>query len=432
MPIIAGQLGMILMGFFDTIQIGVLGSDYIAATGLSNSVYWLFTLLGMGVLFAISPLVSEAFGEKNSWKAIAVFRSGIRVAMLLSVLTTIVLYLALNFFPLLGQSDNINQISLRYLRILNLSTPLMFFFAAGRQLLDGSGKTWVGMVVNLAGLCSNVVLNWLLIKGNCGFPALGIEGASIATSTSRLLMTIIVFIYIAVDPSVKKLREEYSSRNEVLHFDKKILILGFPYALQMFWEIGAFSVAQTMSGWISESALASHQIAINLASITFMAVTGLSAAGTITVGYAYGARNRQAMIMAAKSIITLCIVIELIFAVVFLLAKDFLPTLYTTDKAVIETASVLLVFAAFFQVSDGLQSIATGLARGIQDTRIPSVLAFVSYWLVMIPSCYWLAFKVGWGINGIWMGSIIGLSVASVFLLLRFGWKVRKVKFTEL
>jgi MATE family multidrug resistance protein len=209
LPIIAGQLGHILMGFFDTVQIGGLDAQYIAATGIANTIYWFVTLLGLGILFAISPLVSEAFGEQKGEKAIGIFRSSLLVSLIISVIFTSMMFFAIANFDIIQQPKGISALAKRYLIILNLSTPAMMFFAAGRQLVDGMGRTLPGMTINIAALLLNILLNWLLIYGHWGFPALGIEGAVIASAIARVAMMLAIFIFIWRDKQIRALMKSY-------------------------------------------------------------------------------------------------------------------------------------------------------------------------------------------------------------------------------
>ena len=432
-PIIIGQLGTVLMGFFDTIQVGALGSEYIAASGFANNVYWLVNLLALGILFGVSPLVSETFGEKNEWKAIGVFRSGIIVAAALAVLFSIGTWCFTENIYIFKQDEIVNLPAQKYLRILNLSTVAMLMFSVCKQLFYGMGRTRVGMMVNLAGLLMNVCLNWVLIYGNLGAPKLGIEGAAVATAVTRVSMMLFMFGYIAYDKQIADLRIAYMRlQTQGKTYIKQILTIGIPAGLQFFFEVAAFSITQMMSGWLGVMFLASHQIAIGLASITFMVLTGISSAGTIMTGYAYGAKNKEDARVAGNTIFMLTIALEIVFAIVFLAGHKLLPLLYTNDAELIKVTATLLLFAAFFQISDGLQAAAAGVLRGIQDVKIPSAIAFISYWLIMIPSSYYLGFHTSLGINGLWLGFIIGLTVAAIALMLRFWWKVKRIEFEEL
>jgi MATE family multidrug resistance protein len=200
----------------------------------------------------------------------------------------------------------------------------------------------------------------------------------------------------------------------------------------MFFEIAAFSAGQIMSGWLGESSLASFQVAINLASITFMMVSGVAAAGTIMTGYAYGKKNKEELLVAGNTVYLIAVCSQLLFALVFLIFHNQLPEIYTSDAVVISTASSLLLLAALFQLSDGLQVVGSGILRGMQDVKEPSIIAFASYWLVMVPCGYLLAFHFKMGIYGIWVGFVVGLSTASLLLYMRFRAKLKTIEFTDL
>ncbi|MDZ4846169.1 MAG: MATE family efflux transporter [Chitinophagales bacterium] len=433
LPIIAGQLGQILMGFFDTVQIGGLGHEYIAGLGFGNNLFWMVNLLGMGILFAISTLVSEAKGENKLWKAVSIYRSGMKAAIALSILFMLLTFLSMRYIHIFAQEEIVNEIALRYLRYIVPTVFFMFVFTACKQFLDGMGRTAIGMYITIGGLVLNVFLNWILIYGKFGMPRMEIEGAAIATMISRAVMTFVFLLIIRSDRSIRELRAQVNASGQrKKNYLPSILRIGIPAGLQFFFEVVAFQIAHFMSGWIGIKELSAHGIAIGLASITFMVITGISAAGNILTGFAYGAKDREGIRIAGNTIFAMTLGIEIIFAAVFLLFNNFLPTLYTDDAELITLASSMLVFAALFQISDGLQSAASGALRGIQDVRIPMVIALFSYWGVMMPFCYLLAFNTDLGLEGIWIGFIIGLTVASVLLLARFWWMVGRVKFEEI
>ena len=429
LPIIAGQLGQVLMGFFDTVQIGGLGHEYIAASGFANGIYWMTVLLGMGVLFSVSPLVSEAFGENKGHKSIGVLISSIVVSVVLTAVFMVVVWVITENIPLLKHSETDNILSAKFLHIVNFSTGFLFLFMAGKQFLDGMERTRIGMYITIGGLLLNIFLNWVLIYGRLGMPKMGIEGAALATTTARVVMAISILIYIWRDNQVRELRREFIQyADPALSYIKPILIIGIPAGLQFFWEVAAFNAGQIMSGWISTTAEAAHMISIGLASITFMVITGLSAAGTIMIGYSYGAKDKEGIRISGNTVFMLTVFFEIIFAVFFMACRNVLPRMYTDNEEVISIASTMLIFAAIFQISDGLQAVAAGALRGMQDVKFPAVIAFISYWLIMIPSCYLLAFKFGYGLKGIWIGFIVGLSVAAVLQLIRFRWILRRAE----
>lgn len=427
LPIIAGQLGQVLMGFFDTVQIGGLGHLYIAATGFANGIYWVIILLGMGVLFAVSPLVSEAFGANKEYRAIGVLRSGMVVSLVLSVIFVVLTEVVRNNLAIFRHPETDTLLGGRYLKVINYSTPFVFFFMCGKQFLDGMGKTLPGMYITLGGLVLNCFLNWVLIYGKCGAPALGVEGAALASGISKLAMTVALFAYILQSKKVKKLQTAYRTNTDDeatgnTAYLWPILTIGVPAGLQFFWEVAAFSAGQVMSGWISIEAEAAHMIAIGLASITFMVITGFSAAGTILTGYAYGEKNANEVRKTGIAILLMTLVVEIVFALFFVVLHRQLPLLYTTQNVVVEMAATMLLLAALFQLSDGLQGVAAGLLRGIQDVKVPALIALISYWGIMVPACYFLAFEAQMGLAGIWLGFVIGLSVAAAGMWARFAY----------
>lgn len=432
LPIIAGQLGQIMMGFFDTVQIGGLGHEYIAGLGFGNNLFWMVNLLGMGILFAISTLVSEAKGENKLWKAVSIYRSGMKAAIALALVFMLLTFLSMRYIHIFAQEEIVNEIALRYLRFVLPTVFFVFVFTACKQFLDGMGRTTIGMYITIGGLALNVFLNWIFIYGKLGMPRMEIEGAAIATVISRALMTLAFLVIIWSDRKIRELRMQLdASESKSKSYLPSILRIGIPAGLQFFFEVVAFQIAHFMSGWIGIKELSAHGIAIGLASITFMVLTGISAAGNILTGFAYGAKDREGIRIAGNTIFAMTLAIEFVFAIVFLAFNNFLPTLYTDDAELIALASSMLIFAAFFQISDGLQAAAAGALRGIQDVKIPMVIALFSYWGIMMPLCYLLAFKAGMGLQGIWIGFIIGLTMASVLLLARFRWMVKRVRFEE-
>ena len=431
LPIIAGQLGQVLMGFFDTIQIGGLGKEYIAASGFANGIYWMIILLGMGILFAVSPLVSEAFGEGKEYKSIGVLISSLLVSLVLTLVFMVIISTIASYLPIFRHTETDNILAGKFLHLVNYSTGFVFFFMAAKQFLDGMGRTKIGMQITIAGLILNCILNRLLIYGELGLPQMGIEGAAIANGISRGAMAIVILIFIWKDEQIAELRKEYAKHiSSIWSYVKSILIIGIPAGLQFFWEVAAFNAGQIMSGWISTSAEAAHMISIGLASITFMVLTGISASGTIMIGYSYGAKDKEGIRMAGNTVFLLTLFIELIFAGFFFSCHSLLPKLYTDNFEVISIASSMLFLAAIFQISDGFQAVAVGALRGMQDVKIPAAIAFVSYWLIMIPACYLLAFHFHFGLKGIWIGFIIGLTVAALSQMARFGYMLKKLNFT--
>lgn len=429
LPIVTGQLGQVLMGFFDTLQIGGLGHEYIAASGFVNGIFWAIILGGIGTLFSISPLVSESFGEKNGYKSVGVLHSGLLVSLVMSILFMVGIEILARNLAIFKHSETDTVLGAKFLHVVNYSTPSIFFFVAAKQFLDGMGKTKIGMLITIAGLLLSIFLNWVLIYGKLGFPRLEIEGAAWSNTIARTLMAIAVLVYIWRSGEIRNLRKQFAESTESFRkYIAPILIIGIPTGFQFFCEVAAFSGGQIMSGWISVEAEAAHLIALSMASVTFMVLTGFSAAGSIMIGFAYGERNKQGIYESFKTVMIITVLVELVFVALLIGFRHVLPPFYTDNSEVLTMAASMLIFAAFFQLSDGTQSVASGALRGVQDTRIPAIIAFVAYWGLMIPLGYVLAFSMNLGLKGIWISFLTGLSFAAILLIWRFLNTVKKLE----
>ena len=420
LPVIGGQLGFIMMGFFDTVQVGVLGQEALAAVGLGNTMYFLLTLLGIGILMGIAPLVSEAEGAADNETRDRCLTAVFPLTILLSCVFMLITGLAAKFFYLFGQDEKIGTLASSYLETVNAGSPALFLFYGLKQHADGMGKTLPGMLITLSGLLLNVALNHWFIHGGAGLPALGLQGAAIATTISRWLMAISFLLSMKYFTGMEPFRLMRNALAPAQFAEvRKLLILGFPVGMMMLFEMASFSIAHLMSGWVSPTALAAHQVAINLASITFMIASGFATAGSIAVGYGYGEKDAGHIRTSVKASLILVLCGQVLFSFLFLFFSRPLAELYTRDAQVVPLAATLILYASVFQLSDGMQATAAGLLRGMQDVRIPSVVAFVAYWLLMVPCCYFLGFTTGLGIEGIWIGFLIGLTAAAGMLLFR-------------
>lgn len=407
------------MGFFDLIMLGDIGKTELAAVGIANAVFFLFFLFCMGILFSVSPLVAITKGENQPYKSIFILRDSIKVALITGSFLFVFFLLATNNFSLLGQSYLVTHLSKSYLNIVNYSVFPMLLFNAGKHYLDGLGRTMPSMVITFIGLALNVFFNWLLIYGNWGFDAMGLEGAAYATLISRIGMAVFLFTYIEFHKITIALKKEASLHKRVAYL-KIIFKMGIPIGFQLFFEIASFTLAAVFAGKLGVEALAAHNIALNLSSITYMGATGLAAAGSIMTGNAFGANNKKEIRQAGKTVQILVLCYMLFCATVFIMFRNGLIHLYTNTTDVVTIAIPLLFIAAFFQIPDGLQSVGMGILRGIKDVTFPSFVAFIAYWIIGIPLCYYLGFKTNMGINGIWVGLSAGLTVSAILLNVRF------------
>jgi MATE family multidrug resistance protein len=314
-----------------------------------------------------------------------------------------------------------------YTRILGLGALPIMLFQTYKQFIEGLSVMKPAMVITILANIINAFTNWTLIFGNLGFPALGLDGAGWATFSSRAFMAITLMIYVMNKKYFKQYDVSFHFKNINIPVIKKILSLGFPSGIQYFFEIGAFAFAVIMIGWLGTEQLAAHQIAINLASISFMIVLGLSMAGGIRVGNAVGEKYVTGVRRAGFTAIFLALCVMSVSGLIFIVFRNYLPTLYIDDETVLSIASSLLIIAALFQLSDGVQAVGIGILRGLTDVKIPTAITFIAYWVVGLPTGYLLAFYFGLDVQGVWIGLLAGLTTSAILLTLRFNLKSKHI-----
>ncbi len=427
-PIIIGQLGMVLTGFFDNLMVAKVGHEELAAAGISNSIYFLITIFPMGVTISFATIVGLIQGKKRINSAHLMVRDSFKMTLLLSIITSIVLYAAVLYFELFNQVDEVEKLAKPYLTLLmwSLGPMLLFFFA--KNICDGFSYTGGGMIITLTALALNVLLNWIFIYGHWGSEAYGLNGAGYATVISRIYMAIAMILVLLQSkrtPIDIKLVLQSFSKYKYFTFYKQIRKLGFPTGLQYFFEIAAFAFAAIMAGWLGSRELAAHQLAISLAALTYMFASGIAAGCNISVAKAMGeeAVNKARELGKAGHLIGL--ISMALFAVMFSLFNYELSAMFSDDKIVVELGAQLLILAAIFQLGDGLQAVSVGLLRGIEDVNKPSILTFVVYWIFAIPIGYYLSqvydpTSIISGVNGIWIGLASGLTLSAIVLTYRF------------
>lgn len=429
-PIILGQLGTILMGFTDVLFVGKLGHDKIAAAGAANSVYFFISVLGIGIMLAVSALVARYRGEGSDNKIGNVLPATIITAVVSGVVFTIILLVLANNFWWFQQNPQITQLATNYLRIWAFSTLPLLLIIGFKCFCDGLEHTKAGMYITFGGLALNCLLNYILIWGHLGLPELGFEGSAWATFITRCVMAVASLIYILKASGVQK----YFKWNNIINFSEvsNILKLGIPTGLQYLFEVGAFAGAALLMGNISVVSGAAHQVALQLAAVTYMVSTGVSAAGSIMTGNAYGRHNQKDIYESGKANLMIILFFMLFTAAVFILFRWQLPLIFTDDMDVISLSASLLFMAALFQLSDGAQCVALGILRGINDTRVPTVVTLISYWVIGLPIAYILAFHYNFGAVGIWTGLSIGLTFSALALNWRFFHLLKKIKFDSI
>ncbi|HQF42166.1 MAG TPA: MATE family efflux transporter [Ignavibacteriaceae bacterium] len=426
-PVMIGQLGIIMMGVVDSIMVGSLGSIQLAAASLGNSLVFLILIIGIGSSAVVTPLIAILLGAKRISECGVYFRQSLFVNIVISIVMIAVIFIGINFLGYLNQPTEVIKYAVIYMGIVGLSALPLMIYQTYKQFIEGFSIMKPAMIIALLANIINAFTNWILIFGKFGFPALGLAGAAWATFASRIFMAVAIIIYVLNNKKFKDFDVRFHFRGLNFKVIKKILQLGVPSGFQHFFEVGAFSIAVIMIGWIGANELAAHQIALNLASITFMIVLGISQASSIRVGYAMGERDVKSIRRAGFTAITLGASIMSLSGLTFVLLNRFLPSLYIDDQNVIEIASRLLIIAALFQLSDGTQAVGIGVLRGLTDIKGPTIITFTAYWIISLPVAYLLAFVFKLGVEGIWIGLLIGLTVAAVFLTIRFNYKSKKI-----
>lgn len=424
-PVIIGQLGWMMMGVVDSVMVGSLGPAPLAAASLGNSLIMVLFIIGVGCAMAVTPLVAISVGAKKFEECGIYFRQSLLVNLLLAAGTFIITLIAADLIPLFNQPDEVTEQAISYTKILGFSVFPMMLFMTYKQFIEGLSIMRPAMIIVLIANIVNAMTNWILIYGNLGFPSLGLNGAGWATFASRIFMMLVIGYYVMHNKTFESYDVNFHFRNINKKVIKKILKLGIPSGFQYFFEIGAFAFAVIMVGWLGTKPQAAHQIAINLASISFMAVLGISNAGSIRVGNAVGMQDITQVRRAGFSAILLGCGIMLVSGIIFITLNHYLPMLYIDDPEVISIASTLLIIAAFFQLSDGIQAVGIGVLRGLTDVKIPTIITFVAYWIIGLPVGYILGFLNYFGVKGIWIGLLVGLTASAIMLTIRFNIKSR-------
>ena len=422
-PVIIGQLGLIMMGVVDSVMVGELGADYLAAAALSNHIMILIFIVGLGVSMAVTPLVAISIGSQKFNETQMLFKQSLIVNFCFGGIIMILILIASELIQYLQQPPLVVRYASSYTKILAISIIPWMIYLSYKQFIEGLSVTHPPMIVTIIANIVNAIVNWILIFGNLGFPKLELDGAGIATSMSRIFMMILLIVYVNKSSKFAQYDVKPVFNKINLTIIKKILRLGLPSGFQYFFEVGAFSFAVVMVGWLGAKALAAHQIAINLASISFMAATGISAAGGIRVGNAVGKADRNETRRAGFTAIFLGIAIMFCAGLIFIFFRNSLPKLYIPDYEVISIASSLIMIAAIFQIFDGTQAVGIGILRGLTDVKFPTMITFIAYWVISLPVGYLLGFTFELGVQGIWIGLLIGLASSAIMLSLRFNFK---------
>ncbi len=430
-PVIMGMLGHTFVGLVDNIMVGQLGAAELAAVSLGNSFFFVAMSLGIGFSTAITPLVAEADSEQNFARGKSALKHGIVLCTLLALVLFAVMLFAKPLMYMMDQPQEVVVLALPYLDMVAISLIPLIIFQALKQYSDGMSLTKYPMYATIIANIINIFFNYVLIFGVWGFPKMGVVGAGLGTLISRFVMLFLMWYFLKRLEKTKA----YLSGLKLFILEhsmiKKIISLGLPSALQMFFEVGIFTAAIWLSGTLGKNAQAANQIALNLSSMTFMIATGLSVTAMIRVGNQKGLKRPIELRRIAKSIFIMGLILAILFAAIFLVFNQTLPTFYLDlndmehfmdNQNVVQIAANLLIIAALFQISDSTQVVFLGALRGLQDVKIPTLITFVAYWIVGFPISYFLGASTRYGSIGIWIGLLAGLTASSIFLYIRFDY----------
>lgn len=429
------MLGHTLIGIVDNIMVGKLGSTELAAVSLGNSFIYVAISLGIGFSTAITPIIAQADAEKDTLKIRSAFHHGLFLCAILGFTLFGVIVLAKPLMYYMGQPEEVIVLAKPYIDWVAFSLIPLVIYQGYKQFADGLSMTKYSMYAIIMANVVHVILNYFLIYGIWIFPKMGIIGAALGTVISRLMMLAFMHLILSKNKKLTTYFQNFSFQDIKKTMLKKIVSLGLPSALQMFFEVALFTSAIWLSGSLGKNSQAANQIALSLASATFMFAMGLSVTSMIRVSNQKGLKDYKKLIVVARSIFLLAIIIEIIFAICFILFHQYLPhlflnmeknTLVVDNEEVIAIAAQLLIVAAVFQISDGIQVVVLGALRGLQDVKIPMYITFAAYWVVGFPISYYLGKHTELKAVGIWIGLLAGLTVAAVFLYIRFNYLTKK------
>ena len=428
-PVVISQLGHTLVQTADSIIVGhFAGTIALAAVALVNSMFMITLVIGIGIAYGLTPLIAQENGRKQYNECGRLLSN----SLLINIITGVLLYLLVYFGSLLAidhmnQSPEVVHMSKPYLALLSFSIIPLMIFMAFKQFAEGLGFTRQAMNITIWGNVFNIVVGVILVKGLFGIQPMGVIGVGIATLTDRILMMIVMLFFVLKSKHFKPYLKSFALQSIDKLRSIKILKIGAPVAMQYTFEVGAFGGASILIGTIGVVQQAAHQVAISLASMTYMMASGISAAATVNSGNNYGKNDFKQLRLSAISNYHIMLCLMTIAALVFIILNEYLPWIYTADQSVIMIAAQLLIIAGFFQLFDGAQVVGLGILRGIGDVNIPTVITFIAYWIIGLPCGYYLGIVLNWGVTGVWYGLTLGLLCSAGLLFFRFHYFSQKL-----
>lgn len=430
------MVGHTLIGIVDNIMVGKLGSTELAAVSLGNSMIFIAMSLGIGFSTAITPIVAEGDAEKNDTKIRSAFHHGLFLCTILGVVLFTLIMFAKPIMELLDQPADVIALAKPYLGWVAFSLIPLIMYQGYKQFADGLSFTKYSMYAMVMANVLHVGMNYVLIYGIWFFPKMGIIGAALGTVISRIFLVMFMHIMLSRRNDLKRFFKNFSFDEIKSTTIKKIINIGFPSAMQMLFEVVLFTASIWLCGNIGKTSQAANQVALSLSSLTFMFAMGLSVTSMIRVSNQRGLGDFKKLVVVARSIFLLAIILETIFALLFIAFHSFLPHIFLNmentgqildNTEVVSIASKLLLIAAVFQISDGIQVVVLGALRGLQDVKIPMYITFTAYWVIGFPISYYLGEYTEWKAQGVWIGLLAGLTFAAVFLYLRFHYLTKKL-----
>ncbi|GAA4913981.1 MATE family efflux transporter [Mucilaginibacter defluvii] len=432
-PIVISQVGHVATHLADSIVVGhFVGTVALAAVSLVGSIFIIPMLIGIGISYGITPLISQENGRGNYEECGRLLSN----SLIINIITGFVLFTVMYFGSVyvldhLNQAPAVVEQAKPFFVILGFSIIPLMIFSTFKQFAEGLGFTKQAMQISIWGNVLNIVLGLTFVKGLFGIEPMGIRGVGYSTLIDRSLMAVVMAIYVLRAPRFK----QYLKSFVFTHIDRvrsaRILKIGIPVSMQSTFEVSAFGGANILIGTIGAVEQAAHQVAINMAAITFMVATGISSAAAIKSGNNTGAGNYNQLRLSALSSYHIVLLFMAFTAVLFVVANPWLPWIVTNDTNVIAIASKLLLLAAVFQVFDGAQVVGLGILRGMGDVNIPTIITLIAYWVIGLPVGYLMGIQLGLGAGGVWVGLVCGLGAAAIMLYFRFNKLSKRLVLTD-
>lgn len=430
-PVVAAQVAQISMGFIDTVMVGRLGPEALAGVALGNSTFFFCFIVCLGVVQAVGPMVSQAYGAEENESIERSVRQGLWLGVVLTVPAVLLLWNVGPLLQALGQAEAAVEQAQGYLRAIVWGFLPGLWFMALRSFVEGLARPLPVTIITVCGAVLNVGANYVLMFGAWGLPAMGLVGTGWASTVVFWFLFAALALFVTRIEPFARYRLFAHLRTPDLTYFRELVRIGWPMGISSGIEAGLFMITALMVGTLGETALAAHQVALQCAAFTFMVPLGVGIAGSVRVGQAAGRGDAAGVRRAGYAAVALASVFMLGAAVLFWTVPETIVALYLDTAApenasVVDLAVVLLSIAAVFQVFDGVQVAASGALRGLKDTRVPMLIALSTYWGVGLTTGYWIGLRDGWGAPGLWWGLVVGLAAAAVLLLARFRWQTAR------